>query len=214
MGGRWFSPEDAGDSLEIDLTRPFRLTSDPAKEHRALNPGTGAPVVTEPKPGSGGGPALKGREWVLPTPETKTLETSTDTGSPTGTSTSTAAGVGNGVGDGGLGGLGDGTGDGEVDWVYLTEIPRLLNREDLLRDIQRYYPEDERRAGREGRVVLSVRIGADGRVRGAQVARGAGPLFDDAARRVMAAARFSPARRGAQTVAVRFNWPIDFQLQE
>ena len=49
-------------------------------------------------------------------------------------------------------------GEGEVDWVYLTELPKLLNREEMARNIRRFYPEEERRAGHEGQVVARLHL--------------------------------------------------------
>jgi TonB family protein len=207
--------EEAVDPLEVDLSRPFRITSDPRLAHRTEHPGAGAPLVQNPTPIPGKGvvggsetpaPGAQGpaKEWVLPTPETKKLEPPSD---------GEAAGRPEAQGQGpGLGGLG-GVGDGEVDWVYLTDLPRLLNRERLLRDVRKYYPEVERRAGREGRVALDVHINAVGRVTGVTVVESAGDLFDEAARKVLSQARFSPARVKDRAVAVKIRQAIDFRLE-
>ena len=187
--GRWgmsaFDPVWATpDRIDVDLTRPYRLTSDPTQTFRSPHPGTGRPMVVKPTPGpfqEGGGVAPKGRDWTLPAPGTKGAETPLE-GNPLSKSTSTAEGTGTVEGESrGLGGLGTG-GEGEVDWVFLTERPRLLNR--------------------------------DGRVAGADVARSAGALFDEAAQRVLASARFSPARRGDRAVSVKFVQTIDFRLED
>ena len=203
------------DALEVDLTRPFRLTSDPKKAFRSPNPGTGAPRVENPTPEPfklGGGVAAKGTDWTLPTPATKILETPTEIGNPLSKSTAPATGTGTMEGEShGLGGLGTG-GEGEVDWVYLTEQPRLLNREELVRDIQRFYPEAERRAGREGRVVSHIHLNKNGQVSGVDIATSAGTLFDEAAKKILSLARFSPARAGEKTVAVKLSFPIEFAL--
>jgi TonB family protein len=208
--------EEFVDPLEIDLSRPFRITSDPRLARRAQNPGAGAPVVQSPTPIVGKGvvggsetpaPEAKGaaKEWVLPTPETKTVEAPSD-----GEQAGRPDGPGEGAGLGGLGGVGD----GEVDWVYLTDLPRLLNRERLLRDVRRFYPEAERRAEREGRVAMDVHINAQGRVTSVGVAESAGELFDEAARRVLSQARFSPARVGDKAVPVKIRQTIDFRLED
>lgn len=208
----WATP----DRIDVDLTRPYRLTSDPTQTFRSLHPGTGRPMVVKPTPGpfqEGGGVAPKGREWTLPAPGTKGAETPLE-GNPLSKSTSTAEGTGTVEGESrGLGGLGTG-GEGEVDWVFLTERPRLLNRDELVKNIRRFYPEAERRAGREGSVTVHVHLNRDGRVAGAGVARSAGFLFDEAAQKVIASARFSPARRGDRAVSVKFVQTIDFQLED
>lgn len=208
--------DEAVSALELDLTRPFRITDDPSKAHRALNPGAGAPVVQTPTLEAGKGliggaedatPDAKGpaKDWVLPTEQTKVLETP---------ATGEAAGRPDGAGEGaGLGGLG-GVGDGEVDWVYLTTLPRLLNRERLMRDIQRFYPPEERAAGQEGWVVLDVHIDGDGRVVRVGVSDATAKSFEEAARRVLSQARFSPAKAGDKRVPVKIPWTIEFKLDE
>ena len=63
------------DLIEIDLTRPFRITSNPLLARRAENPGAGAPLVE--KPSSLPAPEVKPeppKEWVLPGPDTQVLE--------------------------------------------------------------------------------------------------------------------------------------------
>jgi TonB family protein len=186
--------------IEIDLTRPFRLTDDPKLARRAEKPGTGAPIVTNPSTLPGTPKKIEPpKEWVLPGPHTKILEkpSASDEAPPSS----------------GLGGLGDGTGEGEVDWVHLTELPKMLNRDELLSNIRRFYPEAERRAGNEGLVVLDIHIDSSGRVGRVEIKESAGSAFDAAARRVIAEARFSPARVGSKTVAVKIRQSIAFQLE-
>ncbi len=203
------------EGIEIDLTRPFRLTTNPLLAKRAKNPGTGAPLVKQrqavppaakPEPLKVASP-VKEKDWVLPTPETKEVEkpvvpkekiTSPD-------------GAENGTGET-LGGLGHGTGEGEVDWVYLTHLPEMLNREDLARNLRRFYPEEERRAGREGWVVLDVHISKKGHVRSVDVVESSDVAFEEAAQKVMGEARFSSAKVGRQSVPVKIRQTISFQL--
>lgn len=206
--------------MEIDLTRPFRLVSDPRLAHRSENPGTGGPVVEKPTPAAGTGqpaekkervsalpgPVTQVKEWVLPGPQTQQLEKGTvESGGGGG-----AAGSGTGAGPGGLG---VGEGGGEVDLIYLDDIPRLLNREEFLRNLQRFYPDEERRQDHEGDVGLVVHLDPTGSVRQVGISNSAGPLFDEAAKKVMSLARFSPAKAGGKAVAVKMNQTIRFQLQ-
>ncbi len=208
----WAAPE----TIEIDLTRPFRLTADPRLARQSPNPGTGAPLVAVPKPGEtkpGGGLAAKGTEWTLPGAKTTRIDLPLVDGSAVSKSTvSTGAGGAEGE-SGGLGGLGTG-GEGEVDWVYLTEMPRLLNREEIAKNIRRFYPEAERRAGREGLVVARLHLTREGRVSGLEIERSAGDAFDAAARNVLSLARFSPARAGDRVVAVKIRQTVDFRLRD
>jgi periplasmic protein TonB len=199
-----FPWNETADEMEIDLTRPFRITSNPLLARRAENPGVGAPVVDTPKP-LAGVPAPKAPEWTLPSTPQQEVAPPAATGGGSG---------GEGEAEGGLGGLGRGSGSGEVDWVYLTDLPRMLNRDELLRNIRRFYPEAERRAGREGQVTLDVRIARDGTVTGADVALSGGAAFDEAAKKVLREARFSPARVGAEAVPVKIRQTIAFRLDE
>jgi len=209
----WAPPE----TIEVDLTRPFRLTSDPAKAFRSSNPGTGRPKVDQPTPGpfkEGGGVAQQGQTWTLPTPNTTAFDTKPVEGNPLSKSTAPSTGTGTVEGPSqGLGGLGTG-GEGEVDWVYLTEQPRLLNKKELIKNIRRFYPETERQAGREGFVAVHVHLNKEGSVSSVDIAQSAGALFDEAARRVLSLAKFSPAKAGDRPVAVKFGQSIDFRLEE
>lgn len=217
-GGLDFSPTWAKpDAMEVDLTRPYRLTSDPHKAFRSSNPGTGAPRVENPTPEpfkAGGGIAAKGTDWTLPTPMTKILETPTDFGNPLSKSTAPSTGTGTVEGESrGLGGLGTG-GDGEVDWIYLTERPRLLNKDEVLKNMLHFYPYAERQAQREGRVIVDLHINKNGDVSGVDIKKSAGVLFDEAAKKVLSLARFSPARAGEKSVAVKMPQTLDFKLEE
>lgn len=205
------------DAIEVDLTRPFRLTADPRLARLSANPGTGAPIVDKPTPGPslpGGGVAAKGVEWTAPGPKTTALTTPEIEGNLLSTSTGPSTGTGLVEGPSqGLGGLGTG-GEGEVDWVYLTELPKLLNREEMARNIRRFYPEEERRAGHEGQVVARIHLNREGRVSSLDVERSAGTAFDAAAQKVLALAQFSPAKAGDRAVAVKIRQAVAFRLED
>jgi len=74
------------------------------------------------------------------------------------------------------------------------------------------YPRSERLLGLEADVVLSLVVGADGRVEAAEVVESAGERFDraslDAARR----ARFRPARLGGEAVSSRVIYTVHYRL--
>lgn len=205
------------DIIEVDLTRPHRFVSDPKLAYKAPKSGTGAPWVPKPTPGVtkvGGGIASKGKDWVTPTTGTKVLEKTIEEGNVLSKSTAPTTGLGTAEGESqGPGGLGTG-GEGEVDLVYLTDRPRLLNKEELLRAVRRLYPEEERRAGREGTVGVLVHLNRDGQVAALDIADSDGPLFDEAARKALSLARYAPARQGERAVAVKFKQPILFRLEE
>jgi TonB family protein len=215
---RWkvYVDEGAVDVMEIDLSRPFRITDDPSKAHRALKPGAGAPVVEKPTPIAGKGVAggeeapvtTEGKapvkDWTLPDPNAHQQLENPSEAAPAGQEN----GLGEGAGSGGLGG----TGDGEVDLVYMTEAPRLLNPEQVREDMKRFFPIEERRAAREGLVQVRVHINSKGQVVSVDILQSAGPYFDEAARRVYSRAKFSPAKAGDRSISVALPQYLQFQL--
>jgi protein TonB len=77
------------------------------------------------------------------------------------------------------------------------------------------YPEGARERGVEGRVVLRVRVGADGRALGVTVSRSSGAdELDRAAAEAVRRWRFEPARQGGLAVAGSVTVPIRFRLVE
>ena len=76
------------------------------------------------------------------------------------------------------------------------------------------YPPLSRRLREEGKVLLKVRVSADGRASAVEVAQSAGSeRLDRAAREAVARWRFVPARRGEQPVEATVLVPIIFKLQ-
>ena len=76
------------------------------------------------------------------------------------------------------------------------------------------YPSASKRMGEEGRVLLRVQVGADGRPTDVSIAKSSGfSRLDDIAREtVLRSWRFVPARQGEQAVAGAVRVPIDFTL--
>src|SRR4030095_4883934 len=76
------------------------------------------------------------------------------------------------------------------------------------------YPSVSRRQHEEGRVMLRVRVGADGRAESVDIATSSGyDRLDRAAQDAVRRWRFVPARRGAEAVAAFVNVPISFTLE-
>lgn len=77
------------------------------------------------------------------------------------------------------------------------------------------YPTAARRRGLEGRVVLRVFVGADGRARSVNV-RSASPhpILDEAAVETLRRWRFEPARQAGAPVAAWVDVPITFRLRD
>ncbi|MHC4936828.1 MAG: energy transducer TonB [Planctomycetota bacterium] len=75
------------------------------------------------------------------------------------------------------------------------------------------YPRRCIRAGHEGVVELSLRIGEDGAVNGVTVVRSSGcPELDASARRTAETLRYTPATRGGRPVPGVATWRIEFRL--
>ena len=75
------------------------------------------------------------------------------------------------------------------------------------------YPEQARRAGHEGLVMLNARVGADGRAQEVAVRASSGfPLLDEAALKAVQRWKFKPARIGSVPVDSRVEIPVRFEL--
>ncbi|MBI5200758.1 MAG: TonB family protein [Elusimicrobia bacterium] len=218
------------DPIDVDLRTPFR-PRDP-KDTRSPGAMKGAPAplafktaaiplplppqqtqpAAAPKMAEGDGKPSeeKAKEWVVPTDKTKTLTAPTLDSAPA--EQRPAMTSADGTGPGGMNGKGEGTkGSGTgIDWV--NRPPRLINKEEVLANLKRFYPELERRAGREGKVLVQLDIGEDGNVRAVQVLNSAGELFDEAAQKVGRLMRFEPELKASLPVRSLKKQSIYFQL--
>jgi TonB family protein len=76
------------------------------------------------------------------------------------------------------------------------------------------YPIDAMKNKIQGKVFVSFVVGKDGFVKDAKVARGADPLLDAEALRVVKSfPQWKPGKEKGKDVAVEFTIPIDFKLQ-
>jgi TonB family protein len=217
---------------EVEIISPFLGTGPAAlNAPKALVPGKLAPVnataekalvpVTPPTIVK---PAEQPKEWTLPTPSTKIVETPqpSATGSVSGNDTQTTpggvkGGEGTAAKPGGSGengsdeGVVGGTGNGGT---RLHAFPKLLNRDEVLSNLRKYYPEAERVAGHEADVKVMIHIDVDGNVRTVDVVISANAAFDEAAQKVGKLMRFSPAIGiNDKPVPVRLPQPINFRLE-
>lgn len=77
------------------------------------------------------------------------------------------------------------------------------------------YPRAARRDNIQGRVVMRVRVSADGRPLDAEVAVSSGSaLLDRAALAALTACRFVPASQGGKPIAFVYEVPYRFRLAE
>jgi protein TonB len=208
------------DPREIDLTMPF-IGSGPPKlaAPKKLIPEAKLPAAPVPEPIVEKPPLVKPqapKEWALPGPNTtKTVAPEPEAPPPTkggavdGTGISPLLG---GKGDGFAYGVPNGsmTPGAPADVVR----PKLLNKDEVLRQLRKFYPERERQAGREGKVIVDIHISAEGAIAGAEVLQSAGPNFDKAALEVTKIMKFSPARTPQGNVAAKVRIPMEFSLTD
>ncbi len=94
-----------------------------------------------------------------------------------------------------------------------TVAPKIQNRMDVIKAMERDYPAALRNAGIGGTVVVSVFVGTDGKVHNSSVRTGSGhPALDAAALKVTRAYLFSPAMNKDKKVAVWIQFPITFDV--
>ncbi|HEX4046789.1 MAG TPA: TonB family protein [Elusimicrobiota bacterium] len=217
--------------MEIEITSPFLGDGAPKLgAPKPLVPGKLAPVnrtadkALIPKTPPIAKPvAPPPKDWVLPAPSTKVLAppkpaaaaavngggTQTTPGGAAG-GEGTAAKTG-GSGEGSDAGVPGGHGHGGTP---LLAWPKLLNRDEVLANLRRLYPEAERAAGHEADVSVVIHIGIDGTVGVVDVTLSATPAFDEAARKVGRLMRFSPAiGLDGRPVPVSLPQPIQFRLE-
>lgn len=211
----WNSPPP----FEVEITSPF-LGDGPAKlgAPKAFVPGIPAKVNIAPDVPVPPQLVQKApeppKDWTLPGPSMKVVETPAPPAPTPGGivgGAGTAAKLG-GSGAGSDDGVPGGTGHGGTP---LKELPRLLNRDEVLSGLKRLYPESERQAGHEGAVVIMIHLGVDGLVGSSDITRAASPAFDAAAKKVGALMRFSPAiGLNGHPVPVRMPQEVRFRLTD
>jgi TonB family protein len=129
--------------------------------------------------------------------------------------------VATGSGDGGLEvqpdvSIGGGTGSGTIapptpvippptEWIPHDELPVVAHR------VLPEYPDVPRNAGMEGKVMVQIYVGLDGKVHRAHVV-GKASIFDEAALSAVRQWVFTPAKANGHPVAVWMAVPVVFRL--
>ncbi len=117
-----------------------------------------------------------------------------------------AAGINNG-------GWGGGTGEGEGRYIPVEQAarkPRWVRNFITSRD----YPQIARQQGKDGRVVLTILLDTEGRVRDARLLQGSYEILNEVALRKVKEAVFSPAyNEQNQAVSCKVTLPIRFELR-
>lgn len=90
--------------------------------------------------------------------------------------------------------------------------PAVDTKPVLLYKREPVYPEEARKAGRQGTVVLSVMIGADAQVHNMKVTHSLGLGMDEAALEAVKQWKFKPATQNGQPVDYQVNLEVNFRL--
>lgn len=185
-------------------------------------PPTNQPEVAPPPPTNiqiaGGPPTVAGNP--VPVPETLLSPDAKDFANVDEIARATSKG-GEGIDLGGFG-----TGDGVVidpnavvqkeqepdpdEFVFVEKEPEF-DYADLQRRVQ--YPEIARRAGIEGKVVVKVLVGKDGKPKRAFVADSPSDMLNDAALKAVLATTFTPAIQNGNPIDVWVTIPIIFKIK-
>lgn len=92
--------------------------------------------------------------------------------------------------------------------------PRLLNQEEVERELRRTYPAILRDAGMSGEVEVNLWLDESGAIVQAEVGRSSGhPSFDEAALKVVSVMRLTPAQNRGKPVRVIVTLPVLFKAR-
>lgn len=94
-----------------------------------------------------------------------------------------------------------------ADEFLITSMPKVLN------EIRPVYPEEMKKKGIEGNVVMDILIDQNGKVRDVKVIKSLGPEFDQAAMEAMTKFEFRPAQINKKNVPVKIKYSIKFILE-
>ncbi len=202
--------------VEVDLTSPLIGTGPKKLGAPKRKTSNAPPVVPKPAPKAPPPPVppQTPKTWTLPNKQTqKTVplppkKEPTTGGTKTGTGTSPLTG---GSGKGANYGSPHGTGNGGSPAGIIP--PKLLNLNEVFKNLRKYYPEAERRAGKEAIVMVAIHIGIDGSVTGVDILTPAAADFNKAAQKVASLMKFSPARNAQGPVPVKIAQQIIFRLE-
>ncbi len=204
--------------VEIDLTMPF-VGNGPAKlaAPKALVPHAKLPPapVEQPLPPQPVKPPPP-KDWVMPGKDTKIVKPPTPEAPPP-----TQGGVKDGSGisplPGGSGpGFAYGVPNGSLTPGAPANVirPQLLNLDEVVANMRKFYPERERYLNHEGKVIVDIHLDAEGGIVGVDIVQSAGRLFDDAAIKVAKLMKYSPARTPSGPISAKIRKTMEFKLQD
>lgn len=98
--------------------------------------------------------------------------------------------------------------------VQITPPSPAYNARALANALNTCYPSASRRLNEEGRVLVTITIGTDGRMSALQVAQSSGfDRLDGAAECVVRKLKFNPGKRDGQPVEAQATLPVVFKLE-
>ncbi|MBV6403759.1 MAG: energy transducer TonB [Flavobacteriales bacterium] len=200
----------SGRAIEVELDRYIAAPAGPVAPP-ATAPRSAGPAAR--RQGQGFVPIAVDSSAAAPVDTSTTASNSTGT---TGSSTDSSSTAGP-TGSGGSGGTDGGTGTtGPMGMMAVEELPEYPGgMEALYRDLGRWvdYPEIDRTAGREGRVLVGFVVDEEGRVGEVRVIGGVSRSLDaEAVRVVKRMPKWKPGRHGGKAVSVFYVLPISFKL--
>jgi TonB family protein len=96
-------------------------------------------------------------------------------------------------------------------FTVVEQMPELVGGLGSLQNMVKY-PELAKRAGIEGRVIVTFIVDEEGNVINPQVVRGIGGGCDEEALRVVSQAKFTPGMQRGKKVKVKYSLPVIFRL--
>ena len=110
------------------------------------------------------------------------------------------------------------TGGGDIEgfrkWTVSMVAPRLLNAEEVERELRRTYPAIMRDAGIGGQVDVNLWLDENGRIVNAEVGRSSGyQSLDDAALKVVGVMKLTPAQNRGMPVRVIVTLPVVYRVK-
>jgi TonB family protein len=100
---------------------------------------------------------------------------------------------------------------GVYELAQVETMPRPTNVADMRAALEAGYPPELRASGRQGTVVVSMVVSAEGETRDVGVVSSSEPGFDSATIAAVRLLRFTPAAVAGKPVAVRLELPIQWQ---
>lgn len=181
----WFSPPEGAAVLSeeiIDLT-----LSNPTNGRASAPPAAALPAKLPSK--------VPLKQASVSSSQDGTSEKKSETSATNTNSSDAAAGATESSGE-----------TGAVNWGEVTRFPKVA------KEVKATYPEEAKKAGVDGPVVLDILIDRTGKVRDVKVVSGPGYGLNESALDAIQKFEFQPALKGSESVAVKIRYTYRFKL--